>query len=186
MTQTIPAVTGHPDRETVLATALAGRDLLVAYGYACTGDWSVAEDAVQEAFLFAVDRWSEVKTIAGVLPWLRAVVRNKCYEIIRRSGRHAALPEDDRLAEIARIALDDDGNSSVSTFGARRSALHRCLSGLSEPHRALLQAFYWRRSSCETLAKQLGRSGESIRAVIHRLRLRLRACIERHLVEATL
>jgi len=63
------------------------------------GDISLAEDAVQDAFVVAIDRWR----IGGVPPnpagWIVATARNRAIDVVRRSARGRELHE--QLAAVA-------------------------------------------------------------------------------------
>jgi len=68
------------------------------------GDITLAEDAVQEAFAVATDRWR----IDGVPPnpagWIVTTARNRAIDALRRSARGLGLP-----AELASVAVASQG-----------------------------------------------------------------------------
>ena len=68
-----------------------------------TGDWDLAEDAVQDAFATAVERWERDGVPRDPLAWIVAVARNRAIDRIRREGvRRAHLPQ------LQALTADDD------------------------------------------------------------------------------
>jgi RNA polymerase sigma-70 factor, ECF subfamily len=64
-----------------------------------TGDVDLAEDAVQEAFAIAVERWPRDGVPASPLGWIVTTARNRAIDRLRRERTLAAkLPEVERLA----------------------------------------------------------------------------------------
>jgi RNA polymerase sigma-70 factor (ECF subfamily) len=63
------------------------------------GDWELAEEAVQDAFAAAVERWPRDGTPRDPLAWVIAVARNRALDRLRRER---ALRE--RIPELARLA----------------------------------------------------------------------------------
>ncbi|SHN79985.1 RNA polymerase sigma factor [Bradyrhizobium erythrophlei] len=81
------------------------------------GDFDLAEDALQEAFAAALERWSSTEAPANPRAWLVSVARNKAIDRIRRqiSFRekeaelmHETLLNAEGLPEEDRAILDDD------------------------------------------------------------------------------
>jgi len=61
----------------------------VATLYRSFGDIDVAEEAVQEAFVVAIDRWSTAGTPANPAAWIITTARNRAIDRLRReASRH--------------------------------------------------------------------------------------------------
>src|ERR687889_2414770 len=67
------------------------------------GDIDVAEDAVQEAFTVALDRWSAEGLPPNPGGWITTTARNRAINRLRRESRGREL-----LAELALLAPGDD------------------------------------------------------------------------------
>jgi RNA polymerase sigma-70 factor (ECF subfamily) len=82
--------------EAVAATGAADRLFREHFGRAvaalirATGDWDLAEEAVQDAFATAVDRWPRDGVPRDPLAWIVAVARNRAIDRIRRERALAA------------------------------------------------------------------------------------------------
>lgn len=51
------------------------------------GDFELAEDALQDAFEVALERWPETGTPEAPAAWLLAVARNRAIDRVRRRRR---------------------------------------------------------------------------------------------------
>ncbi|HST24390.1 MAG TPA: RNA polymerase sigma factor [Gaiellaceae bacterium] len=79
-----------------------------------TGDVDLAEDAVQEAFAVAVERWPRDGVPASPLGWIVTTARNRAIDRIRRERTLAAkLPKLARLARTDGAEEDDDVESAI-------------------------------------------------------------------------
>src|SRR5260370_41850987 len=81
------------------------------------GDFDLAEDALQDAFATALERWSATEQPSNPRAWLVNVGRNKAIDRVRRQiafrGKqgelvHELLHNAAACSEAARPALDDD------------------------------------------------------------------------------
>ncbi len=87
-----------------------------------TGDVDLAEDAVQEAFAVAVERWPQDGVPASPLGWIVTTARNRAIDRLRRERTLAAkLPEVARLAGTGGDDLQED--EVESTIPDERLAL---------------------------------------------------------------
>ena len=138
------------------------------------GDFDLAEDAVQEAFVVATERWPSDGVPANPGAWIVTTARNRAIDRIRRERTlQAKRAELVRLTEIAPEEEDDD----VSTIPDERLALiftccHpalsvdaqvaltlRMLGGLTTPE--IARAFL---TGEATMAQRLVRAKHKIRA----------------------
>ncbi len=69
-----------------------------------TGDVDLAEDAVQEAFAIAVERWPRDGVPASPLGWIVTTARNRAIDRLRRERTLVA-----KLPEVERLAAAGDG-----------------------------------------------------------------------------
>ena len=80
-----------------------GRVLATLIGF--LGDFELAEDAAQEAFATAAERWPREGTPANPRAWLVATARNRAIDRIRRDRTLAAKA---RLLDMPQAVEDDD------------------------------------------------------------------------------
>ena len=63
-------------------------------------DLETAEEAFQEACLRALKTWPEKGPPRDPAAWLIFVGRNVAIDQVRKSSRHDALPEEDKLSDL--------------------------------------------------------------------------------------
>lgn len=91
------------------------------------GDFAVAEEVVQEAFIAALEAWSAEGLPDEPRAWLMTVARRRAIDFIRKSVRHrdllAALPEAERLAGLAGAAAEQPDDRLALFFTCCHPAL---------------------------------------------------------------
>ena len=174
-----PAVIGD---EELLAGLAAGRlealDVLyeryktMAYGIArrITGDDSLAEDVVQEAFLGAwrnADRY--VAGRGSVKTWLLAIVHHRAIDAVRRRRPASELPEEaEGMRTPEPLTLPDVWGEVAGRMDA--GAVQTALTALPAPQREALELAYFGGLSQTEIA---ARTGVPLGTVKSRVRLAL-------------
>jgi RNA polymerase sigma-70 factor, ECF subfamily len=85
-----------------------GRVLAALIGF--LGDFDLAEEAAQEAFALAAERWPRDGTPANPAAWLVTTARNRAIDRIRRDRTLAAKT---RLLEVPETVEDDVGETAI-------------------------------------------------------------------------
>ena len=140
-------------------------DDMARVAFVITGDRSLAEDAVQSAWVRAWSRLRTVREPARVRGWLLSIAANEARQIARRNRR------------VTVVELDVDLEGAATTdpaTGIDRLDLARVLSGLSADDRALLALRYVAGIDAPELGSMTGRTASGIRARLSRLTARLR------------
>lgn len=118
------------DREAFAGLLRRYRDAVYGLAYHRIGDFAVAEDLTQEAFVQAYLRLGELREPGKFAPWLLAVARNLCNQHLR--SRH---PEGDESP----AELSTDG---LERRAAARDLVHRALSGLPPDNGLAITLYY--------------------------------------------
>jgi RNA polymerase sigma-70 factor, ECF subfamily len=71
-----------------------------------TGDFDLSEEAVQDAFVAALEQWPRDGTPASPYAWLVSTARHRVVDQLRRRGRFEAHIEMERLAELEGAEID--------------------------------------------------------------------------------
>jgi RNA polymerase sigma-70 factor, ECF subfamily len=74
------------------------------------GDFDLAEEAAQEAFAIATDRWSRTGVPSNPGAWLIVTARNRAIDRIRRER---SLAEKARLLEVQEATVDEDADELI-------------------------------------------------------------------------
>jgi RNA polymerase sigma-70 factor (ECF subfamily) len=137
------------------------------------GDFDLAEEAVQEAFLVALERWPADGVPANPGAWITVTARNKAIDRIRREQRLASKQE--MLRRLSELEVDESVNESSGVPDDRLRLMFTCchpalateaqvaltlrtLGGLSTPE--IARAFLVPEA---TLAQRLVRAKKKIR-----------------------
>lgn len=138
-------------------------------------DRSVAEDAVQDAF---VEIWRKAADFdpnrgrAGA--WMSVIARNRAIDAIRRRGRAPGWGSGDGvdpLALIADPAAREDG-------GIDAMALSQCLSRLEDGPRRMLVMAYVEGLSREELSQRFGSPVSTVKTWLRRGLAALKTCLD--------
>lgn len=148
--------------------------VLRAYARTLLPGWLSVDDALQEAGLVMWEKYTELQSQEGFLPWAKVIVRFKCLRLIESSRRQKPILSDAAIALLADEAADIDED----VYQEMRVALDSCLGQISEAHRELILAPYCEHGKVTELAKQMGRSRNSLYKLLGRLRTELGCCIE--------
>jgi RNA polymerase sigma-70 factor (ECF subfamily) len=95
------------------------------------GDFDLAEEAAQEAFAIAAERWPRDGVPANPGAWLVTTARNRAIDRIRRDRTLAAktrlldVPEAWRTTMTTTTTIPTSGSSSSSPAATRRSRSRR-------------------------------------------------------------
>lgn len=160
-------------------------DVLFRYALMHLRDKQRAEDAVQETLLAALSARVRYEGRAGERTWLVGILKHKIADDFRQRSREETLEED---ADVDAL-FERNGHWRHGPKGWRRpdsacedqafvAVLARCLDGLPERQaRAFLLAEV-DGESASAACNVLGVTATNFWVLMHRARLRLRACLE--------
>ena len=140
-------------------------------------DRKTTEDLVQETFVNAYRQLDRVDARLNFGACLRTIARNLAREELRSRSREAArlMVYGDLLAR----RLDDDARDQEM-----EAALGECRKGLTETCRRLLELRYGQALTFEQIGAELGRTADAARQNLARIRVALRECVHKRMVEA--
>jgi RNA polymerase sigma-70 factor (ECF subfamily) len=120
-----------------------------------------AEDIVQEVLLaihLKRGTWDQSRPIG---PWIAAIARNKLIDVLRRRGRHAAVPIEDVIDTLSA----EDGNGADSAPSGEIDAL---LARLKVRQREIVKSISINGSSVRETADRLHMTEGAVRVTLHR------------------
>ncbi len=138
----------------------ANYNRLTAQLYAYCGDMAEAQDAVQEAFCRALDRWNKLSKYDEPVAWVRRVAWNVATSRWRRRSTAA------RHLHLARLATAPEPSPD-------RVALVRALATLPPAQRRVIALYYLGDLSVAEIAAQDGIAEGTVRSWLHRGRAAL-------------
>lgn len=144
-----------------------------------TGDERDAEECVSDALLSA---WNSIPPAAPekLGAYLGKLARNLALNVLQKQsavkrGSGASEPALSELAEIASSIGDPEGEAECRELAG---AIGSFVKGLGKEKRLIFTARYWQFESIETIARCTGRSKESVRSLLYRMRGELKKYLE--------
>jgi len=161
-----------------LKEALGCRVELVAYARAVLGNYTAAEDVVQEAMLVVVKKFDQFQEGTSMLAWCRSIVRLEVLRVKQQRQRERTLAE--RLLDDAIDAAFDEFQTAERRDDAEswRQALERCLERVPERGRSVLKARFVDELSYQQIGERVGMTLEAVRKALFRLKKQVRSCVE--------
>lgn len=151
-------MTGTPDLDELYAVAYRR---LVVQLFAVCGDLSDAEDAVQEAFVTALRKWSDLARVSNPEAWLRTVALNQ----LRGGWRHAAV--------VRRYQGRVPGPQGDVDVGPEHVAIVTALGEVDDDQRHVVVLHYLADLSVAEIAAELDIPEGTVKSRLSRARSRL-------------
>jgi RNA polymerase sigma-70 factor (ECF subfamily) len=156
-------MTGTGDLDQLYAVAYRR---LVVQLFAICGNLADAEDAVQEAFVTAIRKRSEVARVGNAEAWIRTVALNR----VRTGWRHAAV--------VRKYQASVPGPQSDGEVGPSHVALVTALAELDFAHRQVVVLHHLADLGTAEIAFELGIPEGTIKSRLARARDRLARLLE--------
>jgi RNA polymerase sigma-70 factor, ECF subfamily len=140
-------------------------------------DVTNASDVLQETNLILWRKREEFRPDQDFLCWAKAIAHYQVLASLKRQRRSRLRFGDTLLSQLAEEAVvpegpDVEGESVI---------LGQCISELAQSSQELLQLRYSSDLALSEVARRIGRSVDSVRCTLHRIRRELADCIKRRL-----
>ena len=145
--------------------------------------WSIlrqshlSEDAYQDMLAKVFENESIFEGPQHLRDWSWKVLRNRCFELIRKRKYQVTLL-DESILNLVDAELERRDSSDTPL---RADALHECLDGLSKKSRETIRMRYFEGLRGSQVAVKLGRKPEAIYKTLQRIYVTLGQCIQRKL-----
>ncbi len=157
---------------------LEQRDSLFAYVLALVRNWSAAEELFQEVSLVVLQKGQEGLAVEQFGPWSREIARRTVLNYWKTSSRTRLV-----LSEAAIDSLDRAFDARETEVREREQEqlqrLRRCVQGLPEHLRRVVDLRYQEDLSLAEIARRLSRSTGSVQVALSRVRMKLLECARR-------
>jgi RNA polymerase sigma-70 factor (ECF subfamily) len=162
-------------REAFTALVERYRDLLCGLAYHYLGDREDAQDAAQEAFLYAFRHLQALREPDRFGPWLRRIGQSRCADLLRQRGRRIV----EELGSLRSAEPCHDPSSAL----AARLVVREALARLPEGARLAVTLVYLGGYSHEEVARFLEVPVNTVRSRLQAAKRRLRVELEESMTE---
>lgn len=182
MTDFTPLVNRAKDNDPAAFTELVQRfqDMATGYAFSLLGDFHLAQDAAQEAFLEVSRHLHQLRLPQAFPGWLRKAVFKHC-DRIRRRKQVITVPLE-TAGDIASIF--DDAETIIEAQEMRRTVLNAVMM-LPDDHRTAVTLFYIKDLTQKEIAEFLEVPVSTINSRLHEARKKLKERML-HMVEDAL
>ena len=147
----------------------AFQDIAVAYATSILGDYHLAEDAAQEAFVEAYRELPNLREPAAFAAWFRLIAFKHCGRLTRRkqfpiTGLEAALE----------VAAPTPSPQERLEARATQQAVREAIAALSEAERQVVLLYYMGGHSTVAIAAFLGITSNAVKTRLYAARKRLK------------
>jgi RNA polymerase sigma-70 factor (ECF subfamily) len=168
----------------VVELVVRHRRMIQAYAYVIVRDHHLAEDIYQDVAVVVAKREDALPPDDQIVPWLKEVTRRKSLETLRKSKRMPPTLSEDMLALLAERFEPQSAQEEAKRLRELRSELIRkCVDKLTGTAGKVVRIRYGSETatSCEQIARLLGRSVKAVYNVMGRARLALAKCVEQEM-----
>lgn len=145
------------------------QDMVVGYAYSITGDFHLAEDAVQEAFIWAYLNLSELREPAVFPDWFRRIVFTRCGRLTR--GKRIATVPLEEAYHLSAVAPDPFVALEMREMN---DMVHGAIGTLPEHEHKVTTLFYISDYSQKEIAAFLEIPVTAVKKRLHDARKRLK------------
>ncbi|WP_425398950.1 sigma-70 family RNA polymerase sigma factor [Aeoliella sp.] len=172
-------VSSTKKRDLELFTELSGRYQLqvLGYIYATLHNLDDAEDVYQQTSIIMWDKFDEYEVGSDFLKWACTVARYEVLNFLRTAKNRPRYFSDEYIQQVAELPSGHDSGRLES----RQQALNGCLRRLRNRDQQLIERCYGGATKIHEVARQLGRTPESVYTSLRRIRRTLHECINRAL-----
>ena len=140
------------------------------------GDFHIAQEITQDAFLMAYQKLSTLKHHNRFVGWLYVITNNMCKNWHKKNRLAYQSLEDTDPAELEEVYYSEFmmKEREDAAHQKRRAIVQKILSQLKESERTVVNLYYIAEMPCEEIGKFLGMSPNTVRSKLHRARNRLK------------
>ena len=139
------------------------------------GDFHIAEEITQDAFLKAYQRLGTLKKPQRFASWLYVIAANRCSTWLRKKHLRRQLLEDKDVAQPEKATYSEyvlEENERI-TAETQRDVVKKLLAKLQESERTVMTLHYFGEMSCTEIGAFLGVSANTVKSRLRRAQQRL-------------
>ena len=169
-------------------------DYLYQYAIKRVADSELSKDLVQETFLSAIKSLADFQGKSSERTWLTSILKNKIIDHYRKKAKEASVNELQSTEENRTNFFEENGHwkkkNEPETWGIEEAdplekeelenILKGCMKKLPVNWALVFSMKYMDGEDSHKICKELNLSPSNFWVIIHRAKLSLRACINKH------
>ncbi|HEX7898362.1 MAG TPA: sigma-70 family RNA polymerase sigma factor [Planctomycetota bacterium] len=155
---------GDPDAYGIVVRATQARLRSFIAGYVPRAEW--VDDIAQQTFVSAYRDLRKFQVGTDFAAWIRRIAYNHLRAELERAGRRRRL-EGELLARLERAPETPN-----------LDPLKECVESLPPTSQEIVRSYYADSLGLAEIGKRLGRSADSLKVALFKIRARLRECVE--------
>ncbi len=144
------------------------RDMVLGFAYTLLGDFHLAEDVAQEAFVEAYHNLHKLRESEAFAGWLRQIVRFQCHRLLRRKDPPARVAGANHETSLEQSSPDHQAEKREL-----ESLALRTVQSLSDPLREVTTLFYINGYSHQDISLFLDIPVNTVKSRLHSSRQQL-------------
>ena len=169
---------GDTHRDADFAERLRSHQVQVfSYIYSLVRNFDDADDLFQQTSLAMWNKYDQFDPSRSFVAWACGVARFEVSNFLRARSRQRLYFSDD----LSLLLIDAQDSLELDRVEERREALAGCLKKLRGRDQKLIEACYGEESRVPEVAREWGRSSQSIHNSLRRIRRSLFECLRRSL-----
>ena len=145
------------------------QDMAVGYAHSILGDFHLAQDAAQDAFVRAFLDLPQLRESAAFIAWFRRILFKHC-DRFTRSTRVSTVP----LGDLPNLASGAPDPAETAEAKEMRDRVDRAIRALPEHERTVTTLFYINGYNQNEVGEFLGIPAKTVKSRLHSARGRLR------------
>ena len=163
----------------ILGILMPERTKQIALAWSILRESHLGEDAYQDMLAKVFENETIFEGPEHLRAWSWKVLRNRCYEVIRKRKSHATLLDESTL-DLVDAELETRDSDPISE---QADALRECLRSLTENARNVVRLRFFEGLQGKQVAEKLGRKPDAVYKALQRIYDTLAECIRRKLAQ---
>ncbi len=138
-----------------------------------------AQDVLQEAYIYLLEKYNDIKNPESFKSWFNMVVANKSKNLLRKNNPALFNDEDEQDLIISSIEDEEFGPSEKLEEKEFCSEIMKLIDNLNDEKRTVIILFYFNEMSIKQIAQALGTNENTVKSRLFQAKKDLRKSIEK-------
>lgn len=138
----------------------------------------LAEEAIQNTYLYALDKLPSLRTPEAFLGWLGQITYHQCLKLIEQYNRTIPSADEDILFPVSREASAEDEPLSQVLGGEKQECIRNIVETLSFDHKSVILLRFYQNLKIREIAQILNCSEGTVKSRLHYAQKQLKTTLK--------